>query len=56
MGSQILLDGVVSVTISKNEEATSDTLDFEISNPDGRYTPVQSAGNLVPSVYNPYSY
>lgn len=46
--SQIILDGVKSLTITKNEEPTSDTIDFEISNPDGRYSPLQSPGNLGP--------
>jgi hypothetical protein len=38
-GGQLVLDGVIDVTIHRNEEATSDTFDLTIANIDGRYSP-----------------
>lgn len=35
----LALDGIISVTITRNEDPTSDTLDFSVSNGDGRYLP-----------------
>ena len=37
---QILLDGVTSLSITKSEESVSDTIDFQIANGDGRYSPL----------------
>lgn len=37
---QILLDGVISLSITKNEEPTADTIDIQVANGDGRYSPI----------------
>ncbi len=47
-GGQILLDGVTKLTVARNEEATSDTIDLEVANGDGRYSPIRSPGNFIP--------
>lgn len=46
--SQILMDGVTKLTVTRNEEMTSDTIDLEVANGDGRYTPIRSPGNFIP--------
>lgn len=41
MGARLVLDGIVSISIQRNEEPSSDALDFEIANGDARYSPLR---------------
>lgn len=40
-GSQLILEGITDIDISRNEEMTSDTMDLTIIAPDSRYSPLQ---------------
>lgn len=44
---QILLDGVTNLSVTKNEEPTSDTIDIQIANGDGRFSPVRSSSSFA---------
>ncbi len=46
IGSMLMLDGVTKVSVQRNEDATADTVDYEIANPDGRYSPIR--GQVAP--------
>jgi len=41
MGSEIMLDGILEITISNNEEQSSDSFDLSIANNDGLYSPLR---------------
>jgi hypothetical protein len=38
-GGQLILDGVLDITINRNQEPSSDTFDMTVANTDGRYSP-----------------
>lgn len=46
---QVLLDGIVSLSITKSEESVSDTIDFQIANGDSRFSPIRPPANLSPN-------
>jgi hypothetical protein len=49
-GAQLILDGVTQVTVTRNEETSSDTINYQIANTDYRYSPVKPSVTYLPAV------
>ncbi len=48
---QIMLDGILSIEIEKNDDFTAGMMNLEIASPDGRYSPNNVNGATYPRTF-----